>query len=81
MKVKEKVRVMLKSGVHDPQGETVLGALKHLGFGGVGDVRVGKYVELVLQAGSKEEANTQVKQMCDKLLSNPIIESYQFEIS
>jgi len=45
MKVKAKVTVMLKSGVHDPQGETVLGALKHLGFGGVGDVRVGKYVD------------------------------------
>lgn len=78
--MKAKVIVTLKQGVHDPQGEAVLGALSHLGFGGVAGVRVGKYIELNLDGASREEAAGQVEAMCKKLLANPVIESYSFEI-
>lgn len=79
--MRAKVYVTLKKGVHDPQGEAVLGTLHHLGFQPVGAVRVGKYLELSLKGVSKDQAHTQVKKMCEKLLANPVIESYEFEIS
>lgn len=78
--MKAKVFVTLKSGVHDPQGVAVLGTLKHIGFDGVQNVRVGKYIEIEMKSDSKERANSQVEAMCEKLLSNPIIESYSFEV-
>ena len=79
--MKAKVYVTLKQGVHDPQGEAVLGTLKHLGFEGVQGVRVGKYIELNLNGTSKNEAQSQVKSMCEKLLANTVIESYSFEVT
>lgn len=79
--MKARVTITLKKGVHDPQGEAVLGTLHHLGFQPVAGVRVGKYLELNLNGVSKEEAHAQVKKMCEKLLANPVIESYSFEIS
>lgn len=79
--MKAKVIVTLKNGVHDPQGEAVLGTLKHLGFGEVQGVRVGKYIELNLDSVPKEKARSQVEAMCKKLLANPVIESYSFEVS
>lgn len=78
--MKAKVTVILKSGVHDPQGEAVLGTLKHMGFKGVGGVRVGKYIELNLDGLPKTAAEEQVKTMCEKLLANTVIESYSFEV-
>jgi len=78
--MKAKVYITLKNGVHDPQGEAVLGTLKHLGFNDVKEARVGKYIELNLNASSKEKAKTEVEGMCKKLLANPVIESYSFEI-
>ena len=78
--MKAKVYVTLQSGVHDPQGEAVLGTLKHLGFEGVKGARVGKYIELNLNDMSKEQAQSQVRAMCEKLLANTVIESYSFEI-
>lgn len=78
--MKAKVFVTLKSGVHDPQGEAVLGTLKHIGFNGIQNVRVGKYIEIQMKSDSKERAQSQVEAMCEKLLSNPIIESYSFEV-
>lgn len=79
--MKAKINVTLKNGVHDPQGEAVLGTLRHLGFQTVAGVRVGKYIELNMNGVSKDQAHTQVKKMCEKLLANPVIESYSFEIS
>lgn len=79
--MKAKVVVTLKKGVHDPQGEVVLGTLKHLGFDEVGGVRVGKYIELNLNGVPKEKARDHVEAMCKKLLANPVIESYSFEVS
>jgi len=78
--MKAKINVTLKKGVHDPQGEAVHVTLKNLGFDGVEGVRIGKYIELQLDSVSKEEANSKVEAMCKKLLANPVIESYMFEI-
>ena len=71
------VNVMLKEGIADPQGQTIERALPALGFSGVADVRVGKRIRLVVDAASENEAREQVRQMCDRLLSNPVIESYE----
>jgi len=78
--MKAKVYVTLKDGVHDVQGEAVLGTLKHMGFASVGEVRVGKYIELNLDGMPKPQAEKKVKEMCDKLLANTVIESYRYEI-
>lgn len=78
--MKAKVYITLKKGVHDPQGEAVQGTLKNLGFHDVADVRVGKYIELDLKGLSAGEAKSEVDLMCKKLLANPVIESYRFEI-
>ncbi len=75
--MKAKVHVMLKQGVLDPQGEAVRHALGALGFDGVEKVRQGKVIELDLTEGTSEET---VKEMCEKLLANTVIESYRIEI-
>src|SRR5262249_10033598 len=76
------VTVGLKLGVLDVQGKAVAGALKDLGFGDVHDARVGKVIEIQL-AGDLDPATaeSQVKEMCEKLLANTVIESYRVEIS
>ena len=79
--MKARVYVMLKTGVLDPQGEAVRHALGALGFDGVQGVRQGKVVELDLAATDKSAAEVEVKQMCEKLLANTVIESYQIELS
>ncbi|SDG18924.1 phosphoribosylformylglycinamidine synthase subunit PurS [Alloyangia pacifica] len=75
--MKARVHVMLKEGVLDPQGEAVRHALGGLGFEGVGAVRQGKVIDLELAEGTGEET---VKEMCEKLLANTVIESYQIEM-
>ena len=75
-----KISVALKRSVFDPQGKTVLDALRSLGFKEAESLRVGKFFELNLKAKSKKEAEAQIKAMCEKLLINPVIEEYQFEI-
>jgi phosphoribosylformylglycinamidine synthase len=79
--MKARVYVMLKSGVLDPQGEAVRHALGALGFDGVKGVRQGKVIELDLAATDKAAAEAEVKEMCEKLLANTVIESYQIELS
>lgn len=76
--MKARVHVMLKNGVLDPQGEAVRHALGAMGFDGVNGVRQGKVIELDLADGTTE-AN--VNEMCEKLLSNMVIESYTVEMS
>ena len=76
-----KVFVTLKEGVLDPQGKAVQNSLHSLGFGAVQDVRVGKYLELHLDVAAAEDAQEQARRMCDKLLANPVIEDYRFEIA
>ncbi|MCZ4352405.1 phosphoribosylformylglycinamidine synthase subunit PurS [Roseovarius aestuarii] len=76
--MKARVHIMLKTGVLDPQGEAVRHALGSLGFEGVNGVRQGKVIELDLADGATE---AQVKEMCEKLLANTVIESYSVEMS
>ena len=75
------VTVMLKNGVLDPQGEAVRRALGSLGFGGVDGVRQGKVIELDLAQTDRAAAEAEVRQMCEKLLANTVIESYRVEIA
>jgi phosphoribosylformylglycinamidine synthase subunit PurS len=71
------VLVRLKPGLLDPQGKAVEGALPALGWTNVSDVRVGKHVELVVEAESEDAARAQVEEMSTRLLSNPVIEEFQ----
>lgn len=81
MKFSAEVSVMLKEGIADPQGQTIERALPALGFTGVNDVRVGKRIELTVEAESTAEAEALVRQMCERLLANPVIESFDVSIS
>lgn len=78
--MKAKVHVTLKNGVLDPQGKAIETALDHLGFGGVGAVRVGKYIEVDLTTGDKASAKKAVEDMCEKLLANTVIEKFAVEV-
>lgn len=75
-----KIFVTLKKGVHDPQGEAVKGSLVGLGYKEVNDVRVGKCLEVKLAETDRVLAETRLKEMCDRLLANPVIESYRVEL-
>lgn len=75
-----RIYVTLKTGILDPQGKAVKGALATLGYGKVEDVRVGKYVVLTLDYSDRSLAEKDVKEMCDRLLANPVIEDYTFEL-
>ena len=80
MKFSAEVRVTLKEGIADPQGQTIQRALPALGFAGVNDVRVGKYIELTVEAADPDDAAARVRQMCEQLLANPVIETFQVTI-
>jgi phosphoribosylformylglycinamidine synthase PurS subunit len=75
------VSVMLKDGIADPQGQTIERALPALGYKGVSAVRVGKRIVLQVEASDSNEAHRRVTEMCDRLLANPVIETYEVEIS
>ena len=75
-----KVYIQYRPTVSDPQGQTIRGGLHQLGFESVSSVRAGKYMEITLDADSESAAAEQVRDMCDKLLANPVIEDYRFEI-
>ena len=79
--MKARVHVTLKEGVLDPQGEAVRHALGALGFAGVGAVRMGKVIELDLDAADPEAARAAVEAMCRALLANTVIENYAVEIA
>ncbi|TMA12477.1 MAG: phosphoribosylformylglycinamidine synthase subunit PurS [Deltaproteobacteria bacterium] len=76
-----RIFISLKEGVLDPQGKAVERSLHTLGYGEVQDVRMGKYIEVSLDAPSRQTAEGRIREMCDKLLANPVIEDYRFEIS
>ncbi|HSA58254.1 MAG TPA: phosphoribosylformylglycinamidine synthase subunit PurS [bacterium] len=78
--MKAKIYITLKPGVLDPQGKAVQHALATLGFAEVGDARIGKYIELKLNGVERSKAEAEVKQMCEKLLANTVIESYRYEL-
>jgi phosphoribosylformylglycinamidine synthase len=75
-----RVYVTLKPTVNDPQGLNIRGALHSLGFADVESVRAGKYLEVSLAAKSRSHAEKQLSEMCRKLLANPVIEDYRFEL-
>ncbi len=75
-----KVFVTLKPTVNDPQGLTVLGGLKTLGFASVESVRLGKYLEVKIDETDRTRAETLAAEMCQKLLANPVIEEFRCEL-
>ena len=79
--MKVKVHISLKNGVLDPQGKAVQHALGALGFKGVENVRQGKFIELNLTETNTEDARAYVKEMCEKLLANQIIEDFKIKKS
>jgi phosphoribosylformylglycinamidine synthase len=76
-----KVYVTLKPTVNDPQGLTIKGGLHSLGFSSVDSVRFGKYMEIRVDAPNKADAEAAVTEMCRKLLANPVIEEFRFEVA
>ena len=78
--MKAKIVITPKKAVLDPQGKTVQNALSQMGYAGVGSVRVGKYLEIEVLGADKEAAQKQIDEACHKILSNPVIEDYRFEL-
>ena len=81
MRWKAKIEATLKKGVLDPQGAAVEGALKVLDYQNVSQVRVGKYMELILEASEQQAAAEQVEEMCRRLLTNPVIEDFSYTLT
>ena len=79
--MKARVTVTLKTGILDPQGKAIEGALKSLGISGVASVRQGKVFDIELEAGDAAKAEAALKEAADKLLANTVIENYRVEIS
>ncbi len=77
---KATINVTLKKSVLDPQGQTVLHALDSLGFKEAKNLRVGKFFELALDAENRQKAEARIREMCEKLLTNPVIEDYTFQL-
>ncbi|ALA57732.1 phosphoribosylformylglycinamidine synthase subunit PurS [Nitrospira moscoviensis] len=78
--MKAKIHITLKQGILDPQGKAIEHALDSLGFKSAANVRVGKYMEVELNEKDKAKAEVEVKQMCEKLLANTIVEEYRYEL-
>ena len=76
-----KVVVTLKPTLLDAQGRVVQDALHALGYANVQQVRIGKYMELEMAAGENGNIEAEVREMCDRLLANPVIENYRFEVN
>ena len=79
--MKAKIKVTLKTGVLDPQGKAIEGALASLGFSGVNAVRQGKFFEIDLAESDKTIAQIALNQMCEKLIANTVIENYEIELA
>jgi phosphoribosylformylglycinamidine synthase subunit PurS len=78
--MKAKIVITPKKAVLDPQGKTVQNALAYIGYSGVSSVHVGKYLEIELTGADRETARKQIDDACHRILSNPVIEDYRFEI-
>lgn len=78
--MKARVTVTLKTGVLDPQGKAIEGALKSLGIDGIGSVRQGKVFDLDLAGTDKNAAESAIKAACEKLLANTVVENYRIEL-
>jgi phosphoribosylformylglycinamidine synthase len=80
-KYHSRIYVTLRKSVLDTAGTAVESGLHQLGYQSVENVRIGKYIELTLEASDQEQAKQQLNQMCDQLLANPVIENYSFELT
>jgi phosphoribosylformylglycinamidine synthase subunit PurS len=78
--MKARVFVTLKTSVFDPQGKTIADALHSMGYNGIADVRQGKFFELELEAATADQAKTLASEVADRVLANPVIESYRVEV-
>jgi phosphoribosylformylglycinamidine synthase len=76
-----KIYVTLRPSVLDPAGVAIQSGLSHMGYDNVEQVRIGKYIELMISAVDQAAAETQLDRMCDQLLANPVIENYRFELT
>lgn len=81
MKLGVEVFVQLKAGMLDPQGETLEHALDSMGYAGVSEMRVGKWITFSVEGSARGEIEDRVDEMCRRLLANPVIETYRYEIS
>ena len=79
--MRARVTITLKSGVLDPQGKAIQGALSSLGFSGVEEVRQGKVIDIALADGDAAGARARLESMCEKLLANTVIENYRVELT
>lgn len=80
MKFTASIDIMPHKELLDPQGKAVANSMKNLDLSSINDVRIGKHVELQLEAENEEDARKQVQQACEKLLANPIMEHFEFEL-
>ena len=76
-----KIKITLRKSILDPQGKAIEHSLKSLGYDEIEDTRIGKYIELKINAKSEKEASDIASKACEKLLANPVMEDYEFEIS
>lgn len=79
-KYKAHIYVTLRPSVLDPAGTAVQSGLRHMGYETVEQVRIGKYIELILGAANENTAREQLERMCDQMLANPVIENYRFDL-
>ena len=80
MKYLAKVFISLKPDVNDPEGLTIHGALHSLGYEAVGSVRAGKYFQIEIESEDERQAEAIVEEMCERLLANPVMERYEFDV-
>ena len=78
--MKARIKIMLKSGVLDPQGAAIKQALNNIGFESVTGVRQGKIIELEVDGSNKNEVRSEIENMCNKMLSNTVIENFEIEV-
>ena len=78
--MKARIKIMLKNGVLDPQGEAIKHALNNIGFESVTGVRQGKVIELEIDGSDKGQVHSELDKMCNKLLANTVIENFEIEI-
>jgi phosphoribosylformylglycinamidine synthase len=78
--MKARIKIMLKSGVLDPQGAAIKQALNNIGFESVTGVRQGKVVELEVDGSNKNEVRSEIENMCNKMLANTVIENFEIEV-